>query len=122
MAEAAVGGSGDFVPRLIAPAMAANLGQQVIVDNRPSGVIPAEIVAKAQPDGYTLLLYSNGVWTLPLMQPAPYDPVRDFSPITLLISSPSFLVVNPSLPVKSVKDLIALAKAKPGQLNYSTGG
>ena len=119
---AQVGGGADFAARIIAPALSGNLGQQVIVDNRPSGVIPAEIVAKAQPDGYTLLLYSNGVWTLPLMQPAPYDPVRDFSPITLLISSPSFLVVNPSLPVKSVKDLIALAKAKPGQLNYSTGG
>jgi tripartite-type tricarboxylate transporter receptor subunit TctC len=79
-------------------------------------------VAKAQPDGYTLLLYSNGAWILPLMQQAPYEAVRDLAPLTLTCRSPSFLVVHPSVPVNSVKALIAYAKARPGQLNYGAGG
>ena len=105
------------------PALSSGLGQQVIVDNRggAGGVIAADIVAKASPDGYTLLYYSNGIWTLPLLQKVPYDFVRDFTPVTLAASSPNILVVHPSLPVNSVAELIALAKAKPGTLNYDVG-
>ena len=110
----ATGGGSDVVARLYAPGLAAALGQQVIVDNR--GAIATEIVAKSAPDGYTLLANGSPMWLLPLMRPVPYDPVRDFAPITLAISSPSMLVAHPSLPVKSVKELIALARARPGQL------
>jgi tripartite-type tricarboxylate transporter receptor subunit TctC len=119
---AEVGGAADIALRIITPALSGSLGQPVIVENRISGVIPADTVAKAQPDGYTLLLYSNGVWILPLMQKAPYDPVRDYAPLTLTMRSPSFLVAHPTLAVNSVRELIALAKARPGQLNYGSGG
>jgi tripartite-type tricarboxylate transporter receptor subunit TctC len=119
-----VGGGLDFTSRLIAPRLSERLGQQVIVDNRGGSVIiPAQIVAQASPDGYTLLLYSNTMWLVPFMQDnVPYDTVRDFSPITLMEMSPNILVVNPSLPVKSVKELIDLAKARPGALNYAASG
>ncbi|MBI4189464.1 MAG: tripartite tricarboxylate transporter substrate binding protein [Betaproteobacteria bacterium] len=113
------GGGADFASRLIAQGLSGPLGQQVIVDNR-GGIIPMEIVSKAPPDGYTLLL-SASLWLTPLLQNTPYDPVRDFSPITLVGNSPNVLVVHPSLPVKSVKELIALAKARPGELNYASG-
>src|SRR5690348_3589983 len=84
------GGASDVAARLIAPGLVMGLGQQVIVDNRASGVIPGQIVSKAAPDGYTLLLYGSGFWIGPLMQArTPYDTVRDFSPITLLVSSPN---------------------------------
>ena len=116
------GASGDLVSRVIAQALAANLGQSVIVDNRPSGAIPCDIVAKAPPDGYTMLHFTNSTWTLPLMQRATYDPIRDFAPVTLTVKSVSVLVVHPSLPLKSVADLIAYAKARPGDLNYASGG
>ncbi len=112
------GGGNDLATRLVAQELAGPLGQQVIVENRPSGVVIVEAVAKAAPDGYTLLLYSDGLWLLPLMQKVPYDPVKDLAPITLVGRTPHVLVVHPSLPVKSVKDLIALAKARPGVLNY----
>ncbi len=118
-------GSGvDIVTRLMVSAMTATLGQQLIVDNRggASGVTPIQAVAKAPPDGYTLLLYGTGMWTLPLLQNLPYDPVSDFSPISLTGSSPNILVVHPSLPVKSVAELIAFSKARPGALSYSSGG
>ena len=119
---AGVGGGSDFAARLIAQGISPGLGQQVIVENRPSGVIPGETVAKAVPDGYTLLVSSSVLWLEPLLQGhAPYDAVRDFSPVTLAAKSPNILVVHPSLPVRSVKELIALAKAKPGQLNYAAG-
>ncbi|MBI4189040.1 MAG: tripartite tricarboxylate transporter substrate binding protein [Betaproteobacteria bacterium] len=116
------GGTGDVVARLIAPRLSGSFGQRLIVDNRPSGVIPAEIVAKATPDGYTLLFYTTALWITPLLQKTPYDPVRDFSPITLAASSPNVLVVHPSVAANSVKELIALAKARPGELNYGTSG
>ena len=116
------GGGTDFASRLIAPGLAAGLNQQVIVDNR-AGVIAIETAAKAPADGYTLLLYSNGMWLLPFLRDnVPWDPERDFSPITLATRSPNILVVHPSLPVKSVKELIALAKARPAELNYSSAG
>ncbi len=115
------GGGYDFTARVVAQALSGSLGQQVIVDNRGGGVILAELVAKAPPDGYTLLVSGNNLWVTPFLQTVPYDPVRDFSPISLMNSSPNLLVVHPSLPVKSVKDLIALAKTRPGELDYSTG-
>ncbi|MBI3067471.1 MAG: tripartite tricarboxylate transporter substrate binding protein [Betaproteobacteria bacterium] len=114
------GGGADFAARLIAPGLTAGLGQRVIVDNRPSAVIPGEIVSKAPPDGYTLLIYGPPFWIGPLLQKTPYDPVRDFQPITAAVRQPNILVVHPSLPVKSVKELIALAKARPGALNYAS--
>jgi tripartite-type tricarboxylate transporter receptor subunit TctC len=116
------GGSSDFSSRLIAPVLSANLGQQVIVDNRPTGPIPGEIVSKAPPDGYTLLLAGSSFVLGPLIQKTPYDPVRDFAPISLTTTQPNVLVIHPSLPVKSVRELIAFAKARPGALNYSMAG
>jgi len=116
-----VGGGTDFAARLIALCLTGGLGQQVIVDNRPSGVIPAQIVAKAPPDGHTLLVAATAFWLLPLMQNLSYDPVREFSPISLMTRSPSVLVVHPAVAAKSVKELIALARASPGELNYASG-
>ena len=118
--SAEVGGGNDFAARAVAQGL-STLGQPVIVDNRPSGVIPGSIVAKAPPDGYTLLAYGISLWIAPLLQSdIPYDPVRDFAPITLVANSPGVLVVYPGLPVKSTGELIALARAKPGQLNYGS--
>jgi len=115
-----VGGGTDFVARLIAHGLTENLGQRVIVENRASGVIPGEIVFKATPDGHTLLLATGILWLLPLLQDkVPYDPVRDFAPVTLAANSPNIVTVTLLLPAKSVKELIALAKARPGTLNYA---
>ena len=115
------GGGGDFIARLVAQGLSGALGQQVVVENRGGGVIAGDVVAKSPPDGYTLLLYGNTLWLLPLMRKqVPYDPQRDFMPITLAGRAVNVLVVHPSLPVKSVKELIALARARPGQLNFST--
>ena len=113
------GGGNDLAARMIAIGLAGAFGQQVTVDNRPSGVIVVDAVTKAPPDGYTLLLYSDGLWLLPLLQKVPYDPVRDLSSITMVGNSPSVLAVHPALPAKSVKELIVLAKARPGELNYA---
>lgn len=120
-----VGGGADIIARLIAQGISGPLGQQVIVENRGGGggVIPGQMLAKAPPDGHTLLFYASTIWVAPLMQdPRPYDPLRDFASITLAASSPTLVVVNPSLPVRSIKELIALAKARPGELNYGTAG
>lgn len=117
------GGGNDLVARLIAQGLTGSLGQQVIVDNRPSGTIPQEVVAKARPDGYTLILSGSGFWIVPILQAnVLYDPVKDFSPITVPTNTPNILTVHPSLPVKSVKDLVALAKSRPGELNYGAAG
>ena len=117
---AEAGGGGDFAARLIAQGLSTALNQQVIVDNR--GITAIEIVAKAQPDGHTLLLNSGRLWIGPLLKNnIPYDVLRDFTPVTLAVSTPNVLVVHPSLAAKSVQELIALAKTRPGQLNYSTG-
>ena len=119
---AGVGGGSDFVSRVIAQAISGPLGQQVIVDNRPSGVIPGEVASRAAPDGYTLLVASNGLWIeANLRESTPYDAAKDFVPVTLVGRSPAFLVVHPALPVKSVKELIALARSRPGDLNYASG-
>jgi tripartite-type tricarboxylate transporter receptor subunit TctC len=116
------GGGNDIQARMIARGLSGALGQQVIVENRPSGVIPGEIVSRASPNGYTLLLYNNTLWTGPLMQKTPYDPVRDFAPVTTATIAPNVLVVNPASPANSVAELIALAKSKPGGLNYASSG
>lgn len=117
------GSNNDLVARLLAQGLAANLGQQVVVDNRGGGTLPMELVVKAAPDGHNLLLNGSTLWLLPYMRDSvPWDPLKDFLPITLAASSPAILVVHPSLPVKSVKDLILLARARPGQLNYGSGG
>ncbi len=118
----AVGGGGDFVARLIAQSISGPLGQPVVVDNRAAGVIAGELVLRAPPDGHTLLVHSNTFWIGPLLEKTPYEPLRDFAPITLATAAPNILVVHPSLPAKSVKELIALARARPGDLNYGSSG
>lgn len=116
------GGGNDVPARIVAQGLTLALGQQVVIENRPSGVVPAEIVAKASPNGYTLLFYNNALWTAPLIQTTPYDALRDFAPVSAIARAVNVLVVNPALPVKSVADLIALAKSKPGGLNYGSSG
>jgi tripartite-type tricarboxylate transporter receptor subunit TctC len=115
------GGGNDFPARLIARAISGPLGQQVIVDNRPT-ILIADLVAKAPPDGYTLLVTGSAHWIGPLLDKVNYDPVKDFTAITLVDRAPNILIVHPSLPVKSVRDLIALAKSRPGEINVAVGG
>jgi tripartite-type tricarboxylate transporter receptor subunit TctC len=119
------GGSVDLVARMFAPKLTELLGQQVVVDDRPgaSGNIGTEIVARSAPDGYTLLINTIPfVANANLYKKLSYDPLKDFAPITQLTASPSMLAVHPSLPIHSVKDLLALARAKPGELNYGSAG
>src|SRR5262249_17031775 len=116
------GSSADVASRLIAQGISGPLGQQVIVDNRANGVIASDFVAKSAPDGYVLLLAGGSFTLAPLLQRTPFDPASDFAPITLAVRAPNVLAVHPSLPVKSVKELIALAKAHPGALNYASAG
>jgi len=119
------GGSVDTLARLVAQKMSASLGQQVVVENRSGsgGVIGTEIAARAAPDGYTLLMaYGSHVINPTLYPKLPYDTVRDFAPITQVAVQPLLVNVHPALPVKSVKELVALAKARPGQLNYGSAG
>jgi tripartite-type tricarboxylate transporter receptor subunit TctC len=115
-----IGGGNDFTSRLIAQGMSGAFGQQLIVDNR-GGVLAADILAKAPPDGYTLGVNDGSLWIIPLFVKASYDPVRDFSPISLMTREVNVLTVNPTVPAGTVKELIALAKAKPGELNYGSG-
>jgi tripartite-type tricarboxylate transporter receptor subunit TctC len=115
-----VGGSSDLASRLFAPGLSAALGQQVIVDSR-AAPITIETVAKAPPDGYTLITAGSSFITAHLLQPTPYDPLRDFAAVTLAVSAPSVVTAHPTLPVKSIKELIALAKARPNDLNYASG-
>ena len=118
-----VGGTGDFSSRLIAPHLASRLGQAVIVDNRPGGVVPGEILVNAPPDGHTLMMAGEVIWLSPFMRKSvPFDPLRDFAPLMLVVLSPNVLVVHPSLPVNSVQDLVKLAKQKPGALNMASSG
>lgn len=119
------GGSVDLVARLVAPKLSESVGQSIVIDNRSgaSGNIAAELVARAAPDGYTLMVH-----TIPLVanvflySRVPYDVLNDFAPVSLLSSSVSVLAVHPSLPVHSVRELLALAKSKPGALNYGSAG
>lgn len=117
---AAAGGGSDHATRLIATPLGVALGQQVIVDNR--GLLAADIAAKAPSDGYTLLLTGQTLWLLPFMRDNVASNVTDFTPITTATETANILVVHPTLPVKSVKDLMALAKARPGELNFATSG
>lgn len=120
------GGSSDFVARTVATKMQENMNHPVVVENRPGGnaIIGTELVAKARPDGYTLLLGgSTPLAANPALSTSlPYDTLRDFAPITNAAVSPIVVVVHPSLPVNSIKDLIAYAKANPGKLNYASAG
>jgi len=118
------GGSNDVVGRLIASQLSVGLGQQVFVDNRPSagGMVGTEMAAAAAPDGYTLLVVSIPFAVDPALHELKYDPVKSFAPVALLATGPDVLVVNPAIPVYSVKDLIDLAKQKPGELNYASAG
>lgn len=121
----APGGNVDIVARSIAQQLTENLGQQVIVENRPgaSSLVGTQLAAKTAPDGYTLLAVANTFAMVPSIVPHPgYDPLKDFSAITLTCLVPQVLVVNPALPVRTVKELIALAKARPGELSYATSG
>jgi len=121
----APGGGNDILARILATQLAAGLGQQTVVDNRPgaAGITATEIVAKASPDGYTLLLGFMGPLAIsPAFTPLPYDPVGDFASLDLLATSYHILVVNPSLPARSVKELIDLARSQPGKLNYASSG
>lgn len=119
------GGGTDILTRIFAQKLSENLGQQFVVENRPGAgqVIGIEAVARAAPDGYTLLMAASAiVINQVLYKKTPYDTLRDLAPITLAASLPNILVVHPSLPVKSVRELVALAKARPGELNYSSAG
>ena len=119
------GASTDLTARLIGQKLSAVLGQPVVVDNRPGAgsILGTDLVAKATPDGYTLLVVASSITLNPILHKnLPFDPVRDLAPITQLSAFPNILVVHPALPVKTVKDLIALAKAKPGALNYGSAG
>jgi tripartite-type tricarboxylate transporter receptor subunit TctC len=120
------GGGTDIVGRIVAQKLAESLGQQVIADNRggASGQLAAELVARAAPDGYTIMMaHIAAISILPsLVAKLPYDSQKDFVPITLAAIGPNLLVVHPSVPVKTVKDLIALAKSKPGELQYASPG
>ncbi len=119
------GGANDILARLIGARLQEAWGQSVIVDNKPgaNAIIGTDFVAKSAPDGYTLLVGASGAMTFNpgLYDKLPYDPVRDFAPVTMLGSFPLVLGVNPSLPAQTVKELIALAKASPGKLNYGAG-
>ena len=115
------GGGSDFASRLIAQGISGPLGQPVIIENR-SSAITADTAMKAQPDGYTLLVEGNSFWFAPLMQKTQYQVLRDFSPVTQALTAPNILVTHPSVAANSVSELIALAKAKPGQLNYASSG
>lgn len=122
LVTSAPGGGGDVVARILAEALGASFGYQVIVENRggAGGIIQTQIVKKANPDGNTLLIIQNQFWLFPFLQEnVPYDPVKDFLPVTQPDKSPNVLVVHPSSPAGSVREFIAYAKARPGGLNYA---
>ncbi len=119
------GGSADILSRTIAQKITERWGQQIVIDFRPgaSGNLGTQIAARAAPDGYTVILVPLTFTSSPsLYREPPYDPVKDFAPVTLVATSPLVLVVHPSVPVESVRELVALAKAKPGELNYASSG
>ena len=121
MLTTAAGGGSDLNARLIAQPLSVNLGQQIVVDNRP-GSIATDVAAKSAPDGYTLLVNGSAVWLLQFLRDSvAYDALKDFAPVTLATNAPCIVAIHPSLPVKNVRELIALAKSRPGQLNYVAG-
>src|SRR5215510_1721 len=119
------GDPNDIIARLIGFKLSEALGQQVVIDNRPGGGgnIGTDAVAKAAPDGYTLLSAGPGsLITNPVLMKVPYDTARDFAPVSLMAHAPNVLVVHPSVPAKTVKELLALARGRPGELNYASSG
>nr|WP_315596656.1 tripartite tricarboxylate transporter substrate binding protein [uncultured Cupriavidus sp.] len=123
--SAAAGGTTDLAARLISEPLSKALGQSVVVDNKPggNGTIAAQNVQRAKPDGYTLLVQYSGYHVItPLLTKTSWDPVKDFAPVANLLSAPQVLVVRPNLPVKSLKELVAYAKANPNKLNYASSG
>jgi tripartite-type tricarboxylate transporter receptor subunit TctC len=121
----APGGSSDTLARIVVARLSESLGQQVVVDNRPgaTGVIGAELVAKAPADGYTLIQVATSHATNPALGvKLPFDTLRDFAPITLLSQQPNVWIVHPSLPVRNIRELIALAKSRPGQIDFASSG
>jgi len=119
------GGGADTMARIIAPKLSERLGQQVVVENKAgaSGQIGADLVAKSPADGYTILLDATAYSVNPSLYPKlPYDPIKDFAPVTVLVRVPNILVVTPGFAPKSVQELVALAKSKPGQLSYASSG
>jgi tripartite-type tricarboxylate transporter receptor subunit TctC len=126
IAPSSAGGPVDVIARILSPAWSEVLGQQIVIDNRAgaAGQIGAEMVAKALPDGYTLLLgFSGPLVIVPQINVStPYDSIKDFAPISLAASAPYVLLVHPGVAARSVKELVALAKAQPGKLNFSSGG
>jgi tripartite-type tricarboxylate transporter receptor subunit TctC len=120
------GGTSDIIGRILSARMQESLGQRLVIDNRggAGGAIGTDIVAKSQPDGYTIVLASNGTHAIVpyLYKKPPYDPIKDFAPVGMVAITPTVLAVNNELPVKSVKDLIALAKSKPSVLTYGSSG
>jgi len=118
-------GATDIVGRIVAQKLGEQMGQSVVVENKPGagGSIGSDLVAKSAPDGYTLLMATSSTHSIgPVLQKLPYDPLKDFAPITHVANVPNVLVVSPVLPVTSVKELIAYAKARPGQLNFASSG
>jgi tripartite-type tricarboxylate transporter receptor subunit TctC len=120
----APGGGVDIVARMVAQRMSETLGQPVVIENRVGGggILGADYVAKSAPDGYTFLVTTSGQTILPSLTKVPWDAVKDFVPVSMVVSYQLMLVVNPSVPAKTLEQLIALAKANPGTLNYGTGG
>jgi tripartite-type tricarboxylate transporter receptor subunit TctC len=119
------GGATDLVARMIQPRMSAALGHQVVIDNRAgaNGIIAGELTARADPDGHTILFGHIGMLVIsPAIQKVPYDTYKDFAPIGQTVSLQNFIITHPTVPVKTIKEFIALAKAKPSQLNYATSG
>ena len=119
------GGNTDIIARIVAPELSKALGQQLLIENRggAGSTIGTEVVAKSAPDGYTLLMVSSAHVINPAMiKKLPYDAIKDFAPISIVANVPTAFAVHPQLPVKNVKEFIALAKARPGELNYSTAG
>lgn len=118
------GGAADNIARVIAPKLTQALGQQVVIDNRggAAGIIGAEVVAKSAPDGHTLLDAASSQAVNAVLQKLSFDTLRDFAPITMLMLSPNFLIAHPSLPIRTVPDLIRLAKAHPGQITFASAG
>jgi tripartite-type tricarboxylate transporter receptor subunit TctC len=118
------GSATDLLPRTVFEHVSAKVGQPIIIENRPGGggAIGVSAVAKADPDGHTILVHSNALVTAPAIQPTPYDPVQDFAGVTPLGNVPLVLVISPEKNIKTLKELVALAKAKPGSINYAAAG
>jgi tripartite-type tricarboxylate transporter receptor subunit TctC len=120
------GGSQDVIARIVGARLAERIGQQVVVDNRSgaAGIIATELTARAQPDGYTLLMITAGPVTIApnLQRKLPYDPLKDLAPVIHLVDTPMALIVNPGVPAKSVGELIALGRSRPGRINYASVG